>query len=240
MSRLRNEDGFTLMEVVTSMTVGLVMLGAILGLLESTVRLNTGVMAKTDAMQRGRLGMDQLTQQLRSQVCLDWDNSAIIQGSDASTVSFYADFSAGGRPPVKRTLRFDTTSRRITSQLFSAPTPTPNPLTPASYPTLPEATNVVLDEISPALNLDTTDPADTVPFLRYFAYEEQADGVLRAEKELTPPLDKAEAARAARVEIAFVSHATGSQDRGKAVVLTDQVMARHSDPNLAVPDPKCV
>ena len=58
--------------------------------------------------------------------------------------------------------------------------------------------------------------------------------------ELAPPLDAAEAARAARVEIAYVSRPTGAKDNAKAVNLGDQVMARHSDPNLAVPDPKCV
>jgi len=70
-ARLRQEEGFTVMEVLIATLVGFVVLAAAMGLLESTVRLNTGVMGKTDAMQRGRLAMDKITQQLRSQVCLD-------------------------------------------------------------------------------------------------------------------------------------------------------------------------
>ena len=62
---------------------------------------------------------------------------------------------------------------------------------------------------------------------------------MRPEKELSPPLDDAEAARVARIEINFISLPTGKID-GKGVVLADQVMARHADPNLAVPDPNCV
>jgi len=236
MTRTRGEDGFTLMEVIVAMTVGFVLLGALLGLLESSVRLNTGVMAKTDAMQRGRVAMDAITQQLRSQVCFDWENSAIVEGSDASTVEFYADYTAEGEKPVKRRLSYDAATRRILASRYDAPTPTPDPFTPASYSSTPAATNMVLENVG--LQQPEGAPVPT-PFLRYFAYEE-VDGVLRADRELTPPLDAAEAARAARVEISYFALPTGSSDAGKGVSLSDQVMARHADPNLAVPDPNCV
>lgn len=236
MTGLRNEDGFTLMEVLTALTVGFVVLAATLGLLESTVRLNTGVMAKTDAMQRGRLAMDTITQQLRSQVCFDWDNSAILQGSDASSVTFYADFSADASTPIKRRLRFDAPTGRIIADQYDPPSPLPNPFTPASYPPSPQGSNLVLENATLQRDPVTNQP---IPFLRYYAYQE-VGGVLRADQELTPPLDKAEAARAARVDITYLARPTGAVDNEKAVNLSDQVMARHADPNLAVPDPKCV
>ena len=44
--------------------------------------------------------MDTLTQQLRSQVCLDWNHSAILAGATANSVTFYADYSADGKKPV--------------------------------------------------------------------------------------------------------------------------------------------
>ena len=47
MSRFRAQDGMTLPEVLVAATVGFIVLAATLGLLESSVRLNTGVMAKT-------------------------------------------------------------------------------------------------------------------------------------------------------------------------------------------------
>lgn len=234
MSRLRTQDGFTMMEVLLAMTIGLVLLGSTLTLLESTVRLNTGVLAKTDAMQRGRLAMDTITQQLRSQVCFDINTSAIVLGSDENSVTFYSDFSADGQPPIKRTIGI--TAQGIVSQRFDPPTPKPNPFTPASYPGSPTASNLVLENARLQIDPLTNQP---IPFLRYYAYEPVGD-VLQATDELTPPLDAAEAARAARVEITYVSLPTGASDGKKAVSLSDQVMARHSDPNLAVPDPKCV
>ena len=236
MTRARSEDGFTLMEVVVAMTVGFVLLAATLGLLESTVRLNTGVMAKTDAMQRGRIAMDAIKQQLRSQVCFDYDNSAILKDSDANSVTFFADYTAEGKKPVKRRLTYDPVTKRILAYRFEAPTPTPNPFTPASYPATPVATNMVLENVW--LQKPPNQPQPT-PFLQYFAYEE-VNGVLRTDKVLEPPLDPAEAARVARIEVNYVALPTGSNDSSKAVNVSDQVMARHADPNLAVPDPKCV
>jgi type II secretory pathway pseudopilin PulG len=234
MSPLRNEEGFTLMEVIVAMTIGIVLLGSTLTLLESTIKLNTGVLAKTDAMQRGRIAMDTVTQQLRSQVCFDINTSAIAAGSDADEVTFFSDFSADAQPPIKRTI--EITGNGIVSERYDPPKPTPNPFTPASYPASPTASNLVLENARLQWDPVAKKPVD---FFKYYAYREQ-NGLLQATEELTPPLDAAEAARAARIEINYVSLPTGSSDGKKAVNLSDQVMARHSDPNLAVPDPKCV
>lgn len=234
MSRLRNEDGFTLMEVIVAMTVGLVLLGSTLTLLEGTVRLNTGVLAKTDAMQRGRQAMDIITQQLRSQVCFDINTSAIVLGSDENSVTFYSDFTEDAQPAIKRTIRI--TTRGILSERFNPPVPKPNPFTPASYPGSPTSSNLLLENAR--LQIDPI-TKQAIPFLKYYAYRQVGD-VLKADLELSPPLDASEAARAARVEISYASLPTGSTDTKKAVGLFDEVVARHSDPNLAVPDPKCV
>lgn len=232
--RLRNQDGFTLMEVITAMTVGLVLLGSTLTLLESSVKLNTGVVAKTDAMQRGRLAMDTITQQLRSQVCFDMNTSAIVEGSDEHQVVFYSDFTEADDAPVKRTIRI--TGSGIVSDRYEPPAPLPAEFTPDDYGDVPDASNMVLENAALLADPDTGEP---VGFLRYYAYEEN-NGLLTATDELEPPLDDAEAARAARVEITYVSQPTGASDGKKNVTLSDQVMARHSDPNLAVPDPRCV
>ena len=45
----------------------------------------------------------------------------------------------------------------------------------------------------------------------------------------------------ARIEIRFKALPTGDKTTSKqAVNITDQIMARHADPNLSVPDPACV
>jgi len=233
-ARLRQEEGFTLMEVLMATLVGFVVLAATMGLLESTVKLNTGVMGKTDAMQRGRLAMDKITQQLRSQVCLDLDNPAILLGGTSDSVSFYADFSSadGKKPPQKRTLTLDTTKRSITSQIFK--TTVLKPL-PTSYPASPSAVDPVLENVGPAKD----SAGATLPFLTYYAYQ-TVNGHPEPTQLLTTPLNKAAAARVARIDINFSVRPTGAKNDKQAVSVSDQIVARHADPNLSVPDPACV
>jgi type II secretory pathway pseudopilin PulG len=233
---LRDERGMTLMEVLSAATVGLIVLAGVLGLLESSVRLNTGVAAKTDAMQRGRLAMDKVTQQLRSQVCLDLDHPAILAGGTADSVTFYADFSTsdGTKPPERRTLAFSPTTGEITAKIVR--TTKLNPV-PNDYLGTPSAADLVYEN---ATRSKTTAGVD-IPFLRYYAYQTVGDPPHpEPTLELVPPLDDAEAARVARIEVAFTARPTGAKTNKDAVNMTDQIAVRHADPNLSVPDPACV
>ena len=233
-ARLRQEEGFTVMEVLIATLVGFVVLAAAMGLLESTVKLNTGVMGKTDAMQRGRLAMDKITQQLRSQVCLDLDNAAIPQGATNTSVTFYADFSSadGKKPPQKRTLTFDPAKRTITAQIFK--TAVLKPL-PTSYPASPSAVDPVLENVGLAKDSAGVD----LPFLTYYAYQ-TVNGHPEPTQLLTTPLNKASAARVARIDINYSVRPTGAKNDKQAISVSDQIVVRHADPNLSVPDPACV
>ena len=231
MRRLREEDGMTLMEVLVAATVGFVVLAATMGLLESSVRLNTGVMAKTDAMQRGRLAMDKITQQLRSEVCLDLDTPAIATGATDSSVTFYSDFSSadGTTLPEKRVLSLS--GGMIDSKIYRTSTA-------GVYPTAPTLASHILEN---AL-LQKDGAGKDLPFLTYYAYQTVGDPPHpEATQILTTPLDKASAARVARIEIRFAALPTGDKATStRGLNLTDQIVARHADPNLSVPDPACI
>jgi len=251
MTRMRSEDGFTIMEVLTAAIIGFIVLAGTLGLLESSLRLNSGVIAKTDAMQRGRLAMDVVTQQLRSQVCLDGSTfaddipvSAIVAGSNANAVTFYLDFTNTGERPKRRTLTFDTVSKSIKTTTWDSTKDRP---APGDFPATPSATNVLLENVVPQRNKENT--AD-IPFLRYYAYT-LVGGRPRAELLLATPLSQTDADRVARIDVSFFALPTRSKDRKQGVNLADQVMARHSDPNAfvfnsltgdytAAPDPFCL
>jgi hypothetical protein len=237
MSRLRNQDGFTLMEAVTAITVGFVIMAATLTLLDSTVRLNSGVLAKTDAMQRGRIAMDNLTQQLRAQVCLDFSNPAVLAApTTADEITFYTDYSAEGKTPVKRRIKFDAATGRVTSDAYRTPS-TQVPPPADTYPEVPTSSRLLLEG---AQRQKDEAGGDEVPFLQYYAYEKDGAGTWRATEELKPPLTDAMAARIARIEVHYFVEPIGTKQSSKGVNLSDEVMARHADPNLSVPDPNCV
>lgn len=244
MSRLREEAGMTIMEVLVACTVGMIVLTAMFGLLDSTVRMNTNVMRKTDAMQRGRIAMDVLTQELRSQVCLpNLQGTAVIAGA-ADYVEFYSDFTdgTGNEPLTKRRLAMNPTTGDITTSIFTTTRLTPRPTDFTATPT------IIQKRLENAA-LTPRAGGGQVPFLQYYAYR-WVGNPPRPEpiEPLTPPLDNTEVRRVARVDINFVSQPTGVEDVKKGVHLSDQIMARHSDPNLArwdpanptLPDPRCV
>jgi hypothetical protein len=239
MSKLRAEDGMTLAEVLVAVTISFVVLSATMGLLSSTLRLSGGVMSKTDAMQRGRLAMDRLTQELRAQVCLNLTTPAIVPGATADSVTFYSDFGPGDmtKPPDKRTISFDPATGNITEAVVKG---TVNPDGSFGYGATPSK-SVIFENA--ARQVRKVGPVNQdVPFLKYFAYEETGTPpVLRTSQELLPPLtDPAKAARVARIEVAYAARPTGAKDGSNATDVEDQVSVRHADPNLTVPDPMCV
>lgn len=239
MSKLRAEDGMTLMEMLVAVTISFVVLAATMGLLSSTLRLSGGLMSKTDAMQRGRLAMDRLTQELRSQVCLNLTTPAIVPGATSDSVTFYSDFGPGDltKPPKKRTIAFDATTGNITESVITG---TVNPDGSFNYSGTPVKSVIFENASRQTRKVSGVD--QPVPFLRYFAYEETGNPpVLRTSQELLSPLtDPAKAARVARIEVAFNARPTGAKDNTNATDIEDQVTVRHADPNLTVPDPMCV
>ena len=221
---MRREDGFTLPEVLIASLIGFIVLSGALGLLESTVRLGGGTMSKTEAMQRGRLAMDVVTRQVRSQVCAVAGTPAIVEGRDDS-ITFYADFGDGSRAPDQRTLRLDPTRRRIEALVRRG---TGTPPGPYAFPSTPLRTEPVLE--------NAVAPAGT-QFLRYFAFNTAAQPAPNV--RLATPLSINDRRRVARIEVAFSSRPTGATDGDHAITLTDQVLVRHSDVNSSEPDPFC-
>jgi hypothetical protein len=174
-------------------------------------------------------------------VCLENLTSPAIEAESASdsSVTFFSDFSEadGAEPPSKRTLTFDPDTGAITTAIYNTAVLEP---APDDFPDNPSTINLRLENAAQQVRPNGT----KVPFLQYFAYQDVGNPPRReATLPLVPGSDgltAAEAARVARVDIAFVSRPTGAKDSSKGVTLSDQIMARHSDPNLSVPDPKCV
>lgn len=68
MSAVRDEDGFTLIELMVAMVLGLIMLGAVLTVFESFIRHNRSTELRADAQERARVVTDDLARNLRNQV----------------------------------------------------------------------------------------------------------------------------------------------------------------------------
>ena len=69
-NRLRQEDGFTLPELLITLVIGLTVALGALSLVDVTMRRSGEISARVEAVQSGRTAMDIMTRELRSQVCL--------------------------------------------------------------------------------------------------------------------------------------------------------------------------
>lgn len=114
---MRREDGFTLPEVLVAATIGVVVLLAAFGLIDTAAPLTLKVQDTVDATQRGRQGLDQMTTELRSQDCIAAGTAPIIS-ADADGVLFYASTGDENAFPEKRRLAF--TGNSITEETWKA------------------------------------------------------------------------------------------------------------------------
>ena len=226
MSRLRDEQGFTLHELLTAIAMSTIILLGAFGLLDTVMERTGETQARVDATQRGRQALDVMTRQLRSQVCLG--TAPAVADASPNSVTFYTDMSDGSaalRNRIeKRVLTYDPASRRILEAIYP-PTGT-DPISYAAAPSMTRelARNVVPEEGEPSL-------------FRYYAY---TDGTVeqapKPELELTNPVE-ADRARIVRIGIAFEVRAgrTGELERG-GIVLRDDVYVRAADPNNYTPN----
>jgi prepilin-type N-terminal cleavage/methylation domain-containing protein len=226
--RLRSQSGFTTIELlVTVAMLGVVAAGASM-LVEVVMRQGRGVLERTESAQRGRLALDQMTRQVRSQVCLNETTKGMISATP-TTLTFYADFSNGTTPNAvaRRQLEYVPTSRQIIERVWA----------PANAPT-PTRTTVLLQNVVQARD-ENAAGAPVLPFFRYWAYPDPMPVNPRPDQALSGTLTAAQVARIARVGISFnVRPATASSEEF-ATPLQDDIVLRNADPNAARPDPTC-
>ena len=92
MTRARDESGWTLIELLMAMTIGVVVLLAAFMLVDASAPLAQKTQDRVDAAQRGRLAMEIIGAELRSQVCMPGAVPPIMPTvSDSSNVWFYGN-----------------------------------------------------------------------------------------------------------------------------------------------------
>jgi Tfp pilus assembly protein PilW len=234
LSRLRAEQaGMTLVELTAGMAIGLVVTFASLGILQRATTASNEIVDRQDAIQRGRLAMELMTRQLRSQVCLGESAEPISYG-DGTTVTFFADLSDGTQNVAKRTLTYvaaaGTTPGRIREDVHPGSGSYPN----LTFSDTPMTSKVLLNRTKP-----TVVSGVEQPLLRYYAFQPGSPtGDLQ---ELVTPLSATDASRTVMVRIAFVAMPERTKPRDlDATTLQNDVYVRLADPTRPLEGPRCL
>jgi prepilin-type N-terminal cleavage/methylation domain-containing protein len=227
--RLRSdESGFTLVELLTAITIGTVLLLAAFVTLDRATSASQEIADRQDALQRGRMAMELIVRQLRSQVCLG-DETEPITVADDNIVTFYADLSDGSRDVEQRTLRYETSDKTLYQDVYTGI---------GDYPLLefpgPPATRVLVGGVEPIL-----DNGQPRPILRYYAFlEGGAPGELEL---LDAPLSADDAIRTVMVKVGFVVLPDRKiPNNRQATTLESDVYVRLADPSRPAEGPRCI
>ncbi len=213
--RLRASEGFTLVEMLVATTIGMVVILAAYGLLDISGALALKASDRVDATQRGRRAMDQITSELRSQVCLGAGQPAITDGQ-SNQVSFYTFTGAGAFAPELHTIKWDTSTRTIVEYDYVGTGSPPN----MTYSSTPTRTNTLLTDVTPLSN---------VPVFSYYTWS--AGSPVTPSTPLTAPLSQSDEQNVVRIVVQFVTTPANHPTSQQTTPLQDEVFARTADPN---------
>lgn len=220
----RSEDGFTLVELLVTLVIGMTVLLAAFNVFDAGGRATVRVQDRTQLVQAGRTILAQTTQMLRSQVCLGLNLPAITQ-ADSSSVTFYTDLGDDTFVPQRRRLVFS--GGTLTEYDYNGTGTPPN----MTYPSTPSATRI--------LGTNLTQTGGT-PFLRYYAFT--GTDPVTPSLQLPTPLSlgaTGDAARVVQMEITFSVSPEHAGYAGSATPFDAVVYTRTSDPTDPTHSPQC-
>lgn len=225
-----DQSGFSLPELITAMALGMVVLLAAALLLDTSVSKSNQIADRQEANQRGRLAMELVTRDLRSQVCLK-DQRPIALGED-QRVSFYASLSNNPDSVDLRTIRYVAATKRIEEDIVPGVGTFPDLTFPG-----PLQQRLLLEGAQPV-----KDGTIDRPIFRYYGYlTGGAPGALQA---LTTPLSATDKQRVVVIKIAFIALPTRGLAQNTtardSTTFESDVYVRLADPTKPLDGPRCI
>ncbi|MEA2365356.1 MAG: hypothetical protein QOE69_3295 [Thermoleophilaceae bacterium] len=223
-----DESGHTLIELLTAMSIGLVLLMAAFLLLDRATAISQEIANRQEALQRGRQAMETIVRDLRSQVCLG-DEKEPITYADGNKVTFYIDMSDGSKQVHQRTIRYDAATKSIYEDIF---------IGTGTYPDLvfgaASETRLLASHVEPIL-----DAGVPRPLLRYYSFKQ--GGVPGDLQLLASPLSTNDAIRTVLVKVGFtVLPDRKSPKNREATSVESDIYVRIADPSKPLEGPQCI
>jgi len=252
MRRLRAEErGFTLIEMLTAMSIGVIVSFAIFSLVEVTMKRSADIGNRVDTTQRARTAMDQITRQLRSQVCTqrgDGSQMRTIDAASPTSISVYTDFSgetknASGQLPAPdlRKLTFETATRALTESVTKGARVSTSSVA-VNYDTTKAVTRRVATNVAATAYADA--PTNTKPIIfRYFRYPASGSGIQQPTEEIAAGQNRAltasELTDVARIDFDYRVLTSQNKSAG-STALENSIYVRTGNPyDSTSPGPTC-
>jgi len=226
LSRLHHDErGISLVEMLSALAIGMVVLFAVLGLMTTLVKSSAESRGRQQAVREGRMTIDRVGQELRLASCPSL-GTAIISGT-ADSVSYYvarpqADFRQN--PIVERhTLTYDAATQTMSLAVHSAT----GTSVPPTWSTSPARQSIIGTRLA---------RVGTTPIFQYRRYDDpNAPGT----SLLTAPVAAADLSDVAQITVTF-NALPDYGDATKAGSRFDStVLLRTDDPTDTNNTPQC-
>jgi prepilin-type N-terminal cleavage/methylation domain-containing protein len=226
----RSESGFTLVELVVGMAIGLIVSFAAFAIIETTMRSQARIADRAEVTQKGRTAMEELIQELHSG-CIVVGLSPVRASdnginSDKWSMVFVTGLGAANPPTVSEHILtlsggslLDTTYAQL-----------PNlPLTDWRFQATSLSQRTLVSNIAAAYS-----PAGGTPIFTYYAYQNPPAGLstLTGSTAMTTPLSSTDAvansaSAVAKVAISFQAiPASGSLAADRSQTFSDSAVLR--------------
>jgi Tfp pilus assembly protein PilW len=223
----RDESGQTLMELMIGMVIGLVVLGAAYTILIAATPLAAHTHDRVDAYQRGRLALDVISSELRSQVCLPGAIPAIIPTTSTNNeIWFYSNTGDDAEAPQRRRIYLSGTA--IKEDLWKG--------------TFNAAGNVTF-QVNPTTSRTLVSPvvlvsAPATPLFSYWGFDANLPAAVN--QPIGVPVSATDAQKVVQVDISYVARPTKATAASpRDTTFQQSVFFRTADPTDPAKGPKC-
>src|SRR5581483_4296771 len=163
-ARPSSERGFTLVELVLAIAIGLIVSFLLFTILDVTWRGTSRSVTMIDATASARVTLAKLDDELQS-ACLTSGVTPIQPGSTGSTLLFLSAYGKAVQPtPIEHQISYSASTNSLTDSLYAV---TGGAAPDWTFSGTPYATNVLLSNVKQAGN---------TPVFQYFAYQEVPNG----------------------------------------------------------------
>jgi hypothetical protein len=210
-SRLSDESGFTLVELLSALVVGMIVIFAVFALLDTAVGLQAKTVDRIDTTDRGRLAIDRLSQGFASRICLGTEPSLVE--ADDTHAEFYASLA-----PENSAVRLTVQRRRVAisgtsirEEVWTSSPPLGPPNLPPANTTTPQRSREIATGIT---------QTGTTPIFRYYA-KNPATGLPTV--LLATPLAPADLGSAVLIDVTFTAQ---GKRAGVSTDYSNQILTR--------------
>ncbi len=212
---MRDERGFTMVELLVGAMLSIVVLGAIMAMVQVATGNQDRISERVFANQRGRPVMNRIIDSLHA-ACISPGLAPVRAGSTNTALILYSK-AGSAVSPVPNKYTFSLSEGKLTESVATG-----SGTEPANWTFGTSSTpRSLVNGVGAA---EVGNPLVTVPLFQYFAYE----GGQVASTPLATPLSAEDAAKTVQVNVAFAlgPYVNPTTDTGAAVTLTDAATLR--------------